>query len=118
MARKRRTGGGHDPGESITDTVIREVREETGVEIEVVGLVGTNTNPRHVIAYDDGEVRQQFSLCFRGRQIGGSAREDGTETKEVRWVEPQAITGLNVHPSMRMRIDHALDSGRTTPYLG
>ncbi|MFC7612292.1 NUDIX domain-containing protein [Actinokineospora soli] len=111
-------GGGHEPGESIVDTVVREVREETGVEVEVVGFVGTYTNPRHVMAYDDGEVRQQFSLCFLGRQIGGSPREDGTESKEVRWVRPEDVPGLNIHPSMRMRIEHALDSGRTVPYLG
>jgi ADP-ribose pyrophosphatase YjhB (NUDIX family) len=111
-------GGGHEPGESITDTVKREVDEETGVEVEVTGLVGTYTNPRHVMAYDDGEVRQQFSLCFTGKRISGQAREDGSETKEVRWVRPEDLKNLNIHPSMRMRIEHGLDPARTQPYLG
>jgi ADP-ribose pyrophosphatase YjhB (NUDIX family) len=111
-------GGGHDAGESIVDTAVREVREETGVDVEIVGLVGTYTDPRHVMAYDDGEVRQQFSLCFFGRVLGGSAREDGTETKAVRWVEPVDIPNLHIHPSMRLRIDHALDDQRGAPYLG
>jgi 8-oxo-dGTP pyrophosphatase MutT (NUDIX family) len=111
-------GGGHDAGESITDTAVREVREETGLDVEVVRLVGTYTNPSHVMAYDDGEVRQQFSLCFEGRWVGGQPREDGTETKEVRWVDPADLDQLNIHPSMRLRIDHALDTTRTEPYLG
>jgi len=111
-------GGGHDPGESITDTVIREVKEETGLDVEVVRLVGTYTNPRHVMAYDDGEVRQQFSLCFEARWIGGTPREDGTETKEVRWVSPTDLEELSIHPSMRLRIEHAIDSNREQPYLG
>lgn len=111
-------GGGHDPGESITDTVVREVREETGLNVEVVRLVGTYTDPRHVMVYDDGEVRQQFSLCFEARWIDGAPREDGTETKEVRWVAPSELDGLNIHPSMRLRIDHAIDAGRSQPYLG
>lgn len=111
-------GGGHDPGESITDTVIREVKEETGLDVEVVRLVGTYTNPRHVMAYDDGEVRQQFSLCFEARWIGGTPREDGTETKEVRWVSPADLSALNMHPSMRLRIEHAIEPEREQPYLG
>jgi 8-oxo-dGTP pyrophosphatase MutT (NUDIX family) len=111
-------GGGHDVGERITDTAVREVREETGVDIDVVRLVGTYTDPRHVMAYDDGEVRQQFSLCFEARWIGGRPREDGTETKAVRWVAPVDLDALNIHPSMRLRIDHAVDSTRSEPYLG
>lgn len=111
-------GGGHDAGESISDTVIREVREETGLDVEVVRLVGTYTDPRHVMAYDDGEVRQQFSMCFEARWAGGAPREDGSETKEVRWVSPADLDQLNIHGSMRLRIDHALDPSRVEPYLG
>jgi 8-oxo-dGTP pyrophosphatase MutT (NUDIX family) len=111
-------GGGHDPGERITDTAVRETQEETGLTVEIARLVGIYTNPQHVIAYDDGEVRQQFSLCFEAKWISGSPKEDGSETKAVKWVAPSELDGLNIHPSMRLRIDHALDDSRTSPYLG
>lgn len=109
-------GGGHDVGESISDTVVREVREETGIEVEVTGLVGIYTNPRHVMAYDDGEVRQQFSICFTARPVGGELATS-TESREVRWVGPAGLDQLDIHPSMRLRIDHAL-ANRATPYIG
>lgn len=109
-------GGGHEIGESIVDTVVREVKEETGYDVEVETITGTYTNPRHVMAYDDGEVRQQFSIAFRARLLGGEA-QTSSESSEVVWVRPEEIGALDMHPSMRMRIQHALEE-RNTPYLG
>ncbi len=109
-------GGGHEIGESIVNTVVREVKEETGFDVEVETITGTYTNPRHVMAYDDGEVRQQFSIAFRARLIGGEA-QTSSESSEVVWVRPEEIDALDMHPSMRMRIQHALEE-RSAPYLG
>ncbi|MEW5539104.1 NUDIX domain-containing protein [Streptomyces cyaneofuscatus] len=110
-------GGGHDIGESVGDTVVREVEEETGITVEIDSIVGLYTNPEHVLAYDDGEVRQQFSICFRAHPAGGSLRTS-SESKEVRWIDPADLDSLNIHPSMRLRIEHGLDASRHEPYIG
>ncbi|GAA2474777.1 NUDIX domain-containing protein [Actinocorallia cavernae] len=110
-------GGGHDIGERIGDTVVREVEEETGIKVEVDGIIGLYTDPEHVLAYDDGEVRQQFSICFRARPVGGSLRTS-SESKEVRWIDPTDLGSLDIHPSMRLRIQHGLDETRREPYIG
>jgi 8-oxo-dGTP pyrophosphatase MutT (NUDIX family) len=52
------------PTESIPETVVREVQEEMGIEADVRKVLGVSSKPRHVSKYDDGEVRQQFSVCF------------------------------------------------------
>lgn len=109
-------GGGMEIGESIAAAAVREVVEETGLTVEVTGVVGIYTDPGHVMAYDDGEVRQEFSVCFHARVVSGEPREDGSETKEVRWVEPADVAGLSIHPSMRRRIDDAL-SGQPAPQI-
>jgi ADP-ribose pyrophosphatase YjhB (NUDIX family) len=109
-------GGGHDIGETISHTVEREVLEETGIRVEVTDLVGIYTNPNHVMAYDDGEVRQQFSICFTARPVGGSLTTS-SESRQVRWVDPAALDELDIHPSMRLRIDHAL-ADLPRPYIG
>lgn len=98
-------------GESVADAAVREVEEETGVRVAVTGLVGIYTDLGHVMAYDDGEGRQEFSVCFHARPISGEPREDGTETKAARWVEPPEVSELSIHPSMLRRIDAALSNG-------
>lgn len=109
-------GGAQEIGESVADAVRREVREETGIETEVTGLSGIYSDPSHVIAYDDGEVRQEFSLCFTGKPVGGSLRPS-SESSQVHWISPAAISNLDIHPSMRLRITHGLDQTQA-PYIG
>ena len=109
-------GGGHEIGETIAETVVREVKEETGYDVEVEAITGTYTAPGHVMAYDDGEVRQQFSIAFRARLLGGKA-QTSSESREVVWLAPEEIDKLDMHPSMRMRLQHALERP-STPYIG
>ena len=104
-------GGGHEIGETITDTVVREVKEETGYDIVVETLTGTYTNPGHLMSYDDGEVRQQFSLAFRARLVGGSAATS-SESDRVEWRTVEELDELEMHPSMRQRIQDALTADR------
>ncbi|MDK1474001.1 NUDIX domain-containing protein [Streptomyces sp. 549] len=109
-------GGGMDMADSLPGAAVREVREETGYEVEITGLVGTYTDPRHIIAYSDGEVRRQFNVCFTARTVGGSLTVSD-ESTEVRFVNPSEIDALPMHHTQRLRIRHFLEQ-RPTPYLG
>ncbi|WP_405004165.1 NUDIX domain-containing protein [Kitasatospora purpeofusca] len=96
-------GGQMDIGESIADCGVRETREETGIDIEITGIVGTCTDPRHVFAYDDGEVRQEFSICLLGRPLGGELRVSD-ESHEVAWFSPAETDGLPMVSNIRRRL--------------
>jgi ADP-ribose pyrophosphatase YjhB (NUDIX family) len=109
-------GGGLKPGESAAEATVREVREETGIDCQVTGLVGIYSDPNHVAAYDDGEVRQEFSICFTTRMNGGTLTTS-SESAEVEFVPPDAIPSLRMHPSIRLRIQHYLEK-RAEPYIG
>ena len=64
-------GGAVEVGESVGEAVVREVHEETGYQVEPMYVVGVYSDPKHVFAYDDGEVRQEFSVCVAARVTGG-----------------------------------------------
>ncbi|MCG3751637.1 NUDIX hydrolase [Amycolatopsis sp. Poz14] len=102
-------GGQLELGETLAQAAGREVCEETGVDCEITGVIGLYSDPSHVIAYDDGEVRQEFSICFRARAIGGALRTS-VESNEVLWIEHNKVDTLSVHPSIRKRIDHGLSA--------
>lgn len=98
-------GGTMEIGESISATVIREVKEETGLDVQPLYIVGIYTDPHHVIAYSDGEVRQQFSICFYCRILGGTVRMS-EESTDIAFFSPQDIAQMSLHPSIRLRIQH------------
>jgi ADP-ribose pyrophosphatase YjhB (NUDIX family) len=96
-------GGAMDLGESIGETIIREVKEETGLNVEVLKCTGLYTDPRHIIEFSDGEIRQQFSICFHCKIIGGEITVS-TESTQVKFFTKQEIEQLNLHPAQRIRI--------------
>lgn len=107
-------GGALELGETLTQAVQREVMEETGIAVSVTGLIGVYSDPAHVIEFTDGEVRQEFSICFRADPTGGDLRTSD-ESKEVLWVSPTGLDELNIHPTIRLRIRHGLED-RAEPY--
>ncbi|KAB8190216.1 NUDIX domain-containing protein [Nonomuraea phyllanthi] len=110
-------GGAIDLGESIPQAAVRETLEETGITCEITGLLGTYSDPRHVILYtSNGEARQEFSIVLTGRAVAGEPTPS-EESREVRWVPQDEVLSLPMDRSMRMRIEHYL-TGASLPYIG
>jgi ADP-ribose pyrophosphatase YjhB (NUDIX family) len=84
-------GGGVELGETLQEAVIREVREETALEIEPVELVGF----RQAIARDAaGRVERHFVILpFAARYLGGKITLN-EELSEADWRDPAALEGL------------------------
>jgi ADP-ribose pyrophosphatase YjhB (NUDIX family) len=108
-------GGMMELGETLGGAAVRETREETGLDVELTGVLGIYTDPRHIIAYANGEVRQEFTVVFSARILGGELAISD-ESTELAFIDPADIPGLPMHESIRLRIGHWLE-GRA-PYIG
>ncbi|MBS4216463.1 MULTISPECIES: NUDIX domain-containing protein [Neobacillus] len=67
-------GGGVDEGETLDTALVREILEETGIQVELHGVSGVYSNGNTV------------SIVFRGKYAGGEPKTS-KETKEVRFVK-------------------------------
>lgn len=76
-------GGMQELGETVREAGIREVFEETGIDIAIDGLVDVIDV---VIEDDDGRLRTHYTLIdFHGHWVGGALRA-GDDAADARWV--------------------------------
>lgn len=108
-------GGAMDIGETAAQCAVRECQEETGITAEVTGFLGIYSNPDHIVAYTDGEIRQQYENAYIGRPIGGTPTIND-EADGVAFVRPEELDEYDIHPSMRHQIGDYLKGNY--PYLG
>lgn len=116
LQRRRDTGqwaipmGKQELGETPTECARRETLEETGVEVEITGLVGIFSDPAHIVAYTDGEVRQEFEITYLGRPTGGRPAPND-EASDVGWFDVDELAGLDIHPTMRRQLEAWVGGG-------
>lgn len=101
-------GGGVEVGETVTEAIIREAREETGFEIAPGRLVGVYSDPQNhqIIHYPDGNIVHFVALCFEATVTGGAAQLC-EETVALAWHHPDDLPEPLV-PSHRLRVQDAL----------
>jgi 8-oxo-dGTP diphosphatase len=82
-------GGAIEPNERAADAVVREVREEIGLQVEPVELIGVYSAPEFAFAYPNGDRVQPLTVFFECRVVGGDLRPDREEVLEARYFGPQ-----------------------------
>ena len=106
-------GGYMEPGESVAEACVREVWEETGLEVHVDQLIAVYSTPHMLLEYPDGNRYQLVVLHFSAKVTGGKLNTSH-ETTEVRYFSQAEAEGLDVGELDRLRIDDGFTAQSTT----
>ncbi len=104
-------GGSVEIGESVSVAIVREVREETGLVVEVDRLVGVYSEPSsQIFRYRDGNVVHYINTLMTCRIVGGNL-QTCDESLELKFFDPARLPGdmLRTH---RIRVEDAIANRR------
>ncbi len=82
-------GGRMDPGETIEQTIIREVKEETGLDVAVVRVLGEYVEK----GIKDNIDYEYYPTCFVVKVLGGEIKKQDSEIQQIE------LFSLNALPS-------------------
>jgi 8-oxo-dGTP diphosphatase len=88
-------GGRVDPGETVEQTIVREVKEETGLTVEIINKIGDY----HEQGVQGGVEYDYYPACFLVKTVGGEIKKQESEVEEIK------LFSLNEIP--KLAFEHA-----------
>lgn len=109
-------GGAIEPAEIPADAAVREMFEETGLFVQLTGLVGVFGGPEFIVRYRNGHRTSYVATVFEARLGWGSPQPDATEVLELRFVSEAEARNLPTAPWVGEVLQAVFHGGRTTGF--
>ncbi len=90
-------GGMVEPGEALQDALIREIKEEAGVDVEITGFIGVCKNVQ----------KDVVNIDFSCRYLGGELITSD-ESLQVKWIKKDEALDIVTFPLTRKRLENML----------
>lgn len=95
-------GGAIEPGESPADAAVREMWEETGLHVELSGILGVYGGPEFIVEYSNGDMTSYVMTVFESKIIDGSLSLVNDESLEGAYLTKKEILNKNTQPWVKM----------------
>lgn len=97
-------GGITELGESLEECAIRETKEETGLEIKNLKLIGTTSGEKCYIEFPNGDKAYFITIGYFTKNYSGVLMIDNIETKDLRFFSYEELPH-NIPSSHRIMLD-------------
>lgn len=102
-------GGAIDMNESVQDCLLREVREETGLDVMGYRLFGIFSDPSRIVEYPDGNIIRSITTAFRVEADPEQELQISEESLELRFFTPDELKTLDIVETHRHIVDRWLE---------
>lgn len=97
-------GGITELGESLEETAIRETKEETGLDIRELSLLGTTSGKQCYIDFPNGDKAYFITVGYCTKSFSGVLKIDDLETKELKFFSYEELPD-NIPNSHKIMLD-------------